>query len=1216
MRDQCVEAITQAAVKMGRKVDSVYLRNIEDKFIKAKTQLARQDREKWAGMSEAERLNKAGDLVAQDMIHEGIKKRQRLERQMVKEAEKRAALDKMEQRLGKLEALQRFTWTIRDNRGGVETMERRSNAISSNMMRKLTDLWELERSNLVNLFTDKKVQMDLMMELYGQDSGNPLAKKAAEGYKKVVDKAIKDMNDLGFDVRLLESWRSPQKMSFYRIWDAVTPSILERRGKTAKEIEVMMNDRRMAVAKDMLPHIDRKMMVNLDGTLMDDAAVLKFLDEGLKSILTNGMNKESGSGAGSMLAKRHSQERQFHWKSPESFMYVMGKYSDSNPIDMMWSAFENIGREMAMVEKFGPNAVDGFNTEIERLANAGVPANKLRKEIGLFESFIGTQNQSASPRLDRTLQNLRQMMGAVYLGSNTISQVVDQVTLLATARAMNIPMVEVFMRQGKLLADSGERSMLRSMGAGLETAAQGIARLSDQGGALFGAKATNAVLTLNLSNYLTSIPRMAMYGAVVDHIGNLTRQADSLSKLGNGDRMLMEARGLTDEQWSIFREAGKDGKLTPDAIEALPDDQVLKLIPEKVAEIQAKGKELQSRMDAQNQKEQEWLGNRKSKFAEWRASMDKMINDYVETRNKRVEAYDESVTGRIGEMYAKLDVAQARADIAEASMKAQQDNRSTRFFEQIKRGMEIYGNRRSSIGETLGAKRHSQKLAQYALDKELASIDKALSGKFAENVAEVKKAVADYDAYAAKLEQRIENATKKNGQPKAGKEGTIERAERLGEEAKVELEAIKQRADSSLAKLRERLSGNEMELEGLQKVLDNRRSRAETEADIAAYLETEKNAEKIKGFIDTLNFRGDQAIERGMSEGEMLGYRKAAADYRARALMKNLESLEKRSAKEGFKKATEIEKRIDKRMKELDEYEARATERMEKRDSIVTDWENQIGKQYALAANKARNDALYQLIGIALDESHMASTQPSFRSTHALDQYVGDSSILKLMTQFKSFPIAFFMQHIMERGLGGGHGVGNKWAYTASLVTASTVMGGVALLLSDLAAGRDPREVVDEEGKPNAKFMAQAFFKGGGLGIVGDLFNTENWEGQDPIGSQMGPGVGYIVDLAQLGLAAGQYAAAEAGSSDEEKARKRMGSEGTRVLRSSIPGQNIWWARGVFNNLLLKDVNEFMSPGYSERAQQRAEKNYSSQYFIGGDEGVRAPNLSNIMGRD
>ena len=44
MRDQCVEAITQAAVKMGRKVDSVYLRNIEDKFIKAKTQLARQDR--------------------------------------------------------------------------------------------------------------------------------------------------------------------------------------------------------------------------------------------------------------------------------------------------------------------------------------------------------------------------------------------------------------------------------------------------------------------------------------------------------------------------------------------------------------------------------------------------------------------------------------------------------------------------------------------------------------------------------------------------------------------------------------------------------------------------------------------------------------------------------------------------------------------------------------------------------------------------------------------------------------------------------------------------------------------------------------------------------------------------------------------------------------------------------------------------------------------
>jgi len=871
MRDQCVEAITRAAVAMGRKIKATDLRDIETQIIKAKKQLATQDREGWHKMSDAERLEKAAEKVNQDLISKGIKDRQRVERQMVAEAEKRAVLDKMETRLGKLEALQRFTWLYRDNKGQVQSVESRAGAISANLLRQLGDLWELEHGNLINLFTNRQAQMDLMSELYDKASGNPLAKKAADGYKAVTEKAVKDLNDMGFDIGLLGNYRSPQKLSFYRLWDATTPPFIERVGKSAKEIEQMTEMRRMELAKDMLPHVDRNMMVKPDGDLMTDTEALKFIDESLKTQLSGGMNKERGSGTGSMLAKRGSQERQLHWKSPESFMYIMEKYSDSNPVDMMQSALVGMGREMAMVEKFGPNAIDGFNTEIQRLADAGIPENKLRKETQLVEKFLGGgTDHVANPALDRYLQNFRQVMSSVFLGSSTLSQTVDQATMAATARAMNMPILDTFMSEARLMTSAEERARARSMGLGLETAAQMIGRLSDTGGAQFGAKATNAVLTLNLSNHLTNVVRQATGITVMNHIGNLSAKAKSLSELSAGDRMIMEARGLTDQQWGLFREAGKgeDG-LTPDSIAALSDDAVLKLVPEKVAEVEAA---------------------------------------------------------------------------------------------------------------------------------------------------------------------------------------------RLKQEAK------------------------------------------------AARLAT--------------------------------------------------------------------------------------------------------------VADQARQDAVYHLIGIALDESHMASVQPSFRAQHALDSVIGDSSILKLMTQFKSFPIAYFLQHVYERGLNGGHGVGNKWIYNASLMTASTVLGGVALMLGDIAAGRDPRETIDEEGNVNKKVMAQAFFKGGGLGIVGDLLNSDTWEGQDPLASQMGPGVGYAVNVAQLLHKTGHYLASESGSSDAEKARRAMGAEAATVLRSSIPGQNLWWSRAVFHNILLRDVNEFLSPGYQDRMRGLAEKNNKAGYWIGGDEGLRAPNMGNIIGQE
>ncbi len=64
--------------------------------------------------------------------------------------------------------------------------------------------------------------------------------------------------------------------------------------------------------------------------------------------------------------------------------------------------------------------------------------------------------------------------------------------------------------------------------------------------------------------------------------------------------------------------------------------------------------------------------------------------------------------------------------------------------------------------------------------------------------------------------------------------------------------------------------------------------------------------------------------------------------------------------------------------------------------------------------------------------------------------------------------------------------IGQKLSYIGLLGATTTVLGGAALQMKDIAAGREPRPV-DE------KFVGAAFMQGGGLGILGDfVFSDKN----------------------------------------------------------------------------------------------------------------------------
>lgn len=84
----------------------------------------------------------------------------------------------------------------------------------------------------------------------------------------------------------------------------------------------------------------------------------------------------------------------------------------------------------------------------------------------------------------------------------------------------------------------------------------------------------------------------------------------------------------------------------------------------------------------------------------------------------------------------------------------------------------------------------------------------------------------------------------------------------------------------------------------------------------------------------------------------------------------------------------------------------------------------------------------------------------------------------------KSFPITIMTTHFYRAAMQST--IGQKLSYIGLLGATTSILGGVALQMKDIAAGREPRPV-------DGKFIGAAFMQGGGLGILGDfVFSDKN----------------------------------------------------------------------------------------------------------------------------
>lgn len=197
-------------------------------------------------------------------------------------------------------------------------------------------------------------------------------------------------------------------------------------------------------------------------------------------------------------------------------------------------------------------------------------------------------------------------------------------------------------------------------------------------------------------------------------------------------------------------------------------------------------------------------------------------------------------------------------------------------------------------------------------------------------------------------------------------------------------------------------------------------------------------------------------------------------------------------------------------------------------------------------------------------------------------------AMMSSFMMFKGFPITVMFNHVLGAFKDAGQG---KLGNLAILGLGTTIMGGLALQISEMIKGRDPRDMTD------GKFWMAAMLKGGGMGLYGDfLFADYSRFGRSPVTDFFGPVVGLASDVGRVGVGSFQRALDD-GSYDT---LDRLRRDTFKLVKHNTPAHSLWYSRLVLERSLFDTLEQVADPNYNSnrrKIERRLKRDYGQRFW-------------------
>lgn len=576
MKQACIDLVGGI---LGRAPTPAATKELDDRMALQMRLLARQNPEEWRALSNVERLQRAADAAAQDMIADIQKKQQRIALTI-------AATDRIENFLAskgivkpgdKLRAVSQLLDF--DTRGGGFTSAASwTKAVQQEVFGNLIDTWTASAPKVFGLFENRAGTTALIREMFGEHTGNAAAARGAAMWKTVMEDLRQRYNAAGGDVGKLEEWHFPQSHSQSRIGAAG----FER------------------WASDILPLLDRDKYVNADGTLMNDGQVRELFGGIYDSIITDGNNKRDTSrpqGYG-LQANRGGEHRAVFFKDADSYLAYQGDYGERSLWNVLTGHVRALAREVGMAETLGPDPDRVFGAFNQRALTEELRANptayaKLRKAATFNErlfDYVSGRANVVDPELAERFQAFRNFMTAAKLPKVVITALGDEAGMAATAFANRLPYSEAFLREMGTLnpADATGHRILQRNGLGLDSMLSGLNRFGQEDySAGWTGKLASFVMRASGAERMWDARRQGLGAVLMHYLGQTVQRVEHFADLERADHGVLADKGVTEQDWQVWKRAepemwGSYPMLTPKAVHAIPDD-VLKPLGDPVA---------------------------------------------------------------------------------------------------------------------------------------------------------------------------------------------------------------------------------------------------------------------------------------------------------------------------------------------------------------------------------------------------------------------------------------------------------------------------------------------------------------------------------------------------------------------------------------------------------------------------------------------------------
>jgi len=367
-------------------------------------------------------------------------------------------------------------------------------------------------------------------------SGNKVAQAGARAWLDTIEGLRQRFNAAGGDVGALDYGYVPQPHDGAKV------------RKAGAE----------AWAKATLPLLDRGRYLDERGAQLSDGDMLAMLKEAHKTIATDGLNKsEPGEFKGTgKRANRGSDSREIHFADGDAWMQYMQQFGRGTMYDAMMRHINGITRDIALVERYGPDAAATARL-LQDLAiradgtTASKPVGSMKVNPQTYWDMIsGKTGSPADESIATAFQTVRNVMTAAKLGGAVISSFADLGTLAVTAGYNRLP-------YWKLVRDIGAqgtkeaREFMSTHGMVADSAMNALNRWSgDNIGNNWSGNLSNTVMRLSLLNAWTDGLKQGFTLSMNAKMAELTRLP--WAKVSKFDRLRFEQAGITEADWGLL----------------------------------------------------------------------------------------------------------------------------------------------------------------------------------------------------------------------------------------------------------------------------------------------------------------------------------------------------------------------------------------------------------------------------------------------------------------------------------------------------------------------------------------------------------------------------------------------------------------------------------------------------------------------------------------